>query len=151
MAPCPSSPPWTACLSWHQSGPHLRRACRPKHLHRLQPCRQLQIFHGCRCTALFKLGLSLKSTVTDLFGRGFDRNGTIGNAGDRANDMLFFSMSKPHERKCEQESNDRDRAFHNFFSVIVVRWWLACLIARLAFVQELLSSSSSCFSPDPWG
>jgi hypothetical protein len=53
--------------------------------------------------------------------------------------MTCFSFPwANHERKREQQSNDCGSAFHNFSSMIVVRWWFWCLIAGLAFVQELL-------------
>ena len=54
----------------------------------------LQVFQCGRCAALFKRRLVIHLYCYGFFGRGFDRNGTIGNAGDRAYDMLFFSMGK---------------------------------------------------------
>jgi len=65
-------------------------------------------------SALFKLGLVTHVYRYGLFGRGFNRNGTIRNARDLAHDMLFVSVSQCHDSKREQQRNDCDHALHNF-------------------------------------
>ena len=67
----------------------------------------LQVSQGCRCTALFKLGLVIHLYRYRLFGAGFNRDRVVRGAGDLAYDVLVFSVGKHYYRKREQQSNNR--------------------------------------------
>src|SRR5712691_7545949 len=95
--PCSPFPSSTASPSWRQSGLVCdelvaRDICMDYNL-----VANHQVFEGCGCTALIKLGLVIHIYYYGFLCRVFNGNGTIGNAGDRTHDMLLFSVRKCHE------------------------------------------------------
>src|SRR5581483_7293372 len=93
--------------------------------------------------ALFKLGLVTHSNCYGFLVLGLNRDGSIGNAGDRAHYVFFLAVSKYHYRQCKQQSTYRDRPSQDFSSVILM---CDVLAAGLLVSPSFKNCSSSCCS-----